>query len=75
VGFAVVQLWVAASILNHQTWIESEQKWQLLDWGLLGQFGLAPNGGYLADLGVAVTHRGQGIATECPWGCSSIPTN
>jgi ribosomal protein S18 acetylase RimI-like enzyme len=64
VGFAVVQPLASASILGQSTWIEPEQRWRLLDWGLLDEFGLAPDCGYLADLGVAATHRRQGIASE-----------
>jgi hypothetical protein len=63
-GDSFVQPLAAASIIGHQTWIEPEQKWRLLDWQLLDEFGLAPNCGYLADLGMAATHRRQGIASE-----------
>ncbi|MCT7963019.1 GNAT family N-acetyltransferase [Laspinema sp. D1] len=64
VGFAVVQPLAVASIMGQQTWIEPEQKWRLLDWQLLDEFGLLPDCGYLADLGVAASHRQQGIASE-----------
>ncbi|MCT7996250.1 GNAT family N-acetyltransferase [Laspinema olomoucense] len=64
VGFAVVQPVASASIIGQQTWIETEQKWRSLDWQLLDEFGLAPNCGYVADLGVAATHRRQGIGAE-----------
>lgn len=64
VGFAVVQPLASASIIGQQTWIEPEQKWRSLDWQLLDEFGLAPDCGYLADLGVAASHRRQGIGSE-----------
>ncbi|MCT7980443.1 GNAT family N-acetyltransferase [Laspinema olomoucense] len=64
VGFAVVQPLAAASIIGQQTWIEPEQQWRSLDWQLLDEFGLLPDCGYLADLGVAASHRQQGIASE-----------
>ncbi|HEY9838480.1 MAG TPA: GNAT family N-acetyltransferase, partial [Vampirovibrionales bacterium] len=64
VGFAVVQPLSAASILGQPTWIEPEQRWRSLDWQLLGKFGLSPDCGYLADLGVAATQRQQGIASK-----------
>ncbi|MCT7962984.1 GNAT family N-acetyltransferase [Laspinema sp. D1] len=64
VGFAVVQPLVSASIMGQPTWIEVEQRWRSLDWQLLDEFGLLPDCGYLADLGVASTHRRQGIANE-----------
>ncbi len=64
VGFAVVQPLAAASIMGQPTWIKSQQRWRSLDWQLLDEFGLAPDCGYLADLGVAATHRQQGIGAE-----------
>ncbi len=63
-GDGFVQPLAAASIIGHQTWIEPEPEWRQLDWQLLDEFGLAPNCRYLADLGMAATHHGQGIASE-----------
>ncbi|MCT7973438.1 GNAT family N-acetyltransferase [Laspinema olomoucense] len=63
-GDGFVQPLAAASIIAQQTWIEPEPEWLLLDWQLLDEFGLAPDCGYLADLGVAATYRRQGIASE-----------
>ncbi len=63
-GDGFVQPLAAASIMGQQTWIEPDQEWRLLDWQLLGEFGLAPDCGYLAGLGIAATHRRQGIGTE-----------
>ena len=74
VGFAVVQPLAVASIMGQPTWIEPEQKWRSLDWQLLDEFGLLPNCGYLADLGVAASHRRQGIASELVrLGCQQYP--
>nr|WP_263012628.1 GNAT family N-acetyltransferase [Laspinema sp. D3d] len=74
VGFAVVQPLAVASIIGQRTWIEPEQQWRLLDWQLLDEFGLLPSCGYLADLGVAATHRRQGIANELVrLGCQQYP--
>ncbi|MCT7989046.1 GNAT family N-acetyltransferase [Laspinema olomoucense] len=64
VGFAVVQPLASASIIGQPTWIEVEQRWRSLDWQLLDEFGLLPHCGYLADLGVAASHRRQGIGAE-----------
>ncbi|MCT7968403.1 GNAT family N-acetyltransferase [Laspinema sp. D1] len=63
-GDGFLQPLASASIIGQQTWIEPEPEWRLLDWALLDDFGLAPNCGYLADLGMAATHRRQGIGTE-----------
>jgi ribosomal protein S18 acetylase RimI-like enzyme len=74
VGFAVVQPLASASIIGQQTWIKPKQKWRSLDWQLLDEFGLLPDCGYLADLGVAASHRRQGIGAELVrLGCQQYP--